>query len=243
MLTVFLCEDNSIQREKIEKVISDTILNYNLDLKKGIFSETPFSIIKYLENHKDCTGIYFLDIDLKSTMDGLELAKVIRNLDPFGYIIFVTCHYELSFMTFQYKVEAMDYIIKNNDTGMENKIKDCLMEAYNKYLNKKNIQYFSINLANRVLKIPFDEILFFETTETNRKIRIHGLNQQVEFYDSMKELEKKSNGKFYRTHRSYLVNLKNIKEVNKGTLTIYMVNDERCYVSSKYLKELLNKWI
>lgn len=47
-------------------------------------------------------------------MNGFELAQEIRKFDPRGFIIFITTHAELSYMTFTYKVEALDYIIKDD---------------------------------------------------------------------------------------------------------------------------------
>ena len=52
--------------------------------------------------------------DLGADINGINLGEEIRQLDPTGYIIFITTHAELSHLTFKYKVEALDYIIKDD---------------------------------------------------------------------------------------------------------------------------------
>ena len=40
----------------------------------------------------------------------------------------------------------------------------------------------------------------------NRKIIIHTMDSDIEYYGRMKELAKKAGDGFYRTHRAYLIN-------------------------------------
>ena len=46
--------------------------------------------------------------------------------------------------------------------------------------------------------------------------------------------------RFYRCHRSYIVNTDNIKEVNFQKLTIYMENGEICPISVRAKTSLKN---
>ena len=60
----------------------------------------PNEVLKKIEGSQNM-GIFFLDIDLKSTMNGLTLAQKIRKIQPRCYIIFITSHSEMGFLTFQ----------------------------------------------------------------------------------------------------------------------------------------------
>ena len=113
MLNVFICEDNTIERNKFEKIIKDIIMIENLDMDVSLSTGNPEDILSYLDNNS-VSGLYFLDIDLKNKINVLKLAEKIREYDPRGFIVFVTTHAEMSYLTFIYKVEAMDYIIKDN---------------------------------------------------------------------------------------------------------------------------------
>ena len=113
MLKIFLCEDNSTQRTKISTLINNIIENENFDMKLIISTESPQDILDYVSTNKT-TGLYFLDVDLNSNINGIELAQIIRKYDPKVFIVFITTHEEMNYLTFKYKVEAMDYIIKNS---------------------------------------------------------------------------------------------------------------------------------
>jgi len=241
MLDVIICEDNEYQRTQMEKIIRDEIKN--LDLSIVLSTGEPSAVIKYVEKSEDKCFIYFLDIDLGNEMHGIELAKNIRKLDPTGYIIFVTSHEEFTQLTFKYKVQALDYIVKSNGDNMRDRVRECIVEAYSQYknINGKEDKVISINSGNNIIKLKLEDILFFETTDKEHKIRIHTPNEQVEFYGTLKEIEKKVSSDYYKCHRSFFVNTKNIKSIDKDKLAIHMINGETCYVSKLYLKGLVKK--
>lgn len=243
MLDIIICEDNNYQREEIESIIKDELKKLNLNSNIAVSTGNPEDVIAYVENCKTKTFLYFLDVDLKTKINGIELAKIIRKHDPMGYIVFVTSHSELSLLTFQYKVQAMDYVVKNDSNSMKDKIIECINEAYNDYKNSIIIKTnsISINAGNKIIYFNLDDILFFETTGKDHKIRIHTCDEQMEFYGTMKEIEKMVSADYYKPHRSYLVNTKRIKLIDKSNLIIYMINDECCYIAARYLKGLLSK--
>ena len=120
MLDIFVCEDNAAQRQTIVQTIQNTILIEELDMQLVLNTGDPYVLLEKIKNSQN-TGIYFLDIDLGSDINGMKLAQLIRLYDPRGFIIFITAHSELSYMTFQYQVEAMDFVLK--DTPDEAKVK------------------------------------------------------------------------------------------------------------------------
>lgn len=140
-MNIYICEDNRKQRETIENIILS--LTENTDFNISFSTDDPKALLKKLENNKQ-TNIYFLDVDLNSYINGLELAKEIRKFDINGYIIFLTSHAELTLLTFQYKVRAMDYILKGKISVVKEKIKEYLTEicddlsAINKAEKKTN---------------------------------------------------------------------------------------------------------
>lgn len=244
MLNVILCEDNKKQRERFESIIKAIIEKNNLSAQFAVSAESPEEVIKYLDAANEGTGIYFLNIDFKSNMNGLELAKIIRKYDNDGYIIFITTHSEMTPLVFKYKIEAMDFIIKDDFNSMKSQIEECLLEACSKQLRvvSKRNDFLTVEAERKFINIDLNEILFFETADKNHKIRLHTLDSNIEFYSTMKELEERLKDDFCRTHRSYIVNLKNIKEVDKSKFTITMINDETCYISVRYMKEFLKRW-
>ena len=243
MLEVIICEDNEKQRNEIEKIISEGIINFKLDIRVALSTDSYEEVISHVETSNVKTFIYFFDVDISDKINGIELAKIIRKYDPKGYIIFVTSHSEMTLLTFQYKVQAMDYIIKNNEKDMKNRIIECIQEAIENHKNAEilGINTIQINFGSKIINYNFKDILFFETTDKNHKIRLHTMEEQLEFYGSLKEVEKLVTPDFYKSHRSYLINTRNIKTIDKDKMIIHMINDEVCYIASGFLKGLLRK--
>ena len=110
MIKIYICEDIEEQRNRIRSLVKDIILEEKLDMTIEIASPNPMEILnKAKENDKDIS-LYFFDVDLNSNINGIDLASKIREFDQRGFIVFITTHGEMSYLTFTYKVEAMDYI-------------------------------------------------------------------------------------------------------------------------------------
>lgn len=184
------------------------------------------------------TGIYFLYIDLNSDLNGMKLAQQIRLYDPRGFIIFITAHSELSYMTFQYRVEAMDFVLKDNPAEAKVKIRECLLNAMERYTLQTNRTHkvYTIETGGRRIILDYDDIFFFETSGNIHKVILHAKDRQIEFSGTIKELARTLGDDFVRCHRSFLVNKNNIKEVDEKNRIIYFNNGESCLVSTCMIK-------
>ena len=239
MLNIFVCEDDSAQRKNIVQIIKNTILIEELDMRLVLDTPNPYELLEAVRTSQN-TGIYFLDIDLKCDMNGMRLAQQIRMFDPRGFIIFVTSHSELSYMTFQYRVEAMDFVLKDNPAEAKVKIRECLLNALERYTlqTNKTHKVYTIEIGERKITVDYNDILFFETSGNIHKVILHAKDRQIEFSGSMKELEKILDDNFVRCHRSFLVNKNNIQEVDTKNRIIYFANGETCLMSLRMMKEV-----
>lgn len=240
MLSIVICEDNETQRKRITKFIEDSIMIENLDMEIALSTGRPEETIEYLKKN-EISGLYFLDVDLNSDMNGIKLAEIIREYDPRGFIVFVTTHAEMSYLTFMYKVEAMDYIIKDKPETVKERIHECILNANKKYSSKATElqKNFTIKADDKIINIEYNKILFFETSDIIHKVLLHAVDRQIEFYAKMKDIEVKLDDRFYRCHRSFLVNKDNIKEIDKNNRVVYMINGQECLVATRLLRGLL----
>lgn len=240
MLKVVVCEDNDKQRELFTSIIANTIIREELDINLSLSTANPMKVLEFITSNSEESFLYFLDIDLNSKINGIKLAEKIREVDQLGFIVFVTSHSEMSFLTFEYKVEAMDYIIKDNQSKIKERINSCISKAYERYTARgKTDKIFSLKTEDKVINIKYSDILFFETSDTIHKVKIHEVNRLVEFYGKLKDIESQLDERFYRCHRAYIVNKDNIKEIDKKNRLIYMVNGETCFLSVRALNGLV----
>lgn len=241
MLKVFICEDNKIQKSKLDKIVNNILLIENYDIEFSFSTDNPYELIEYIKNSSD-TGIYFLDVDLHSDINGIQLAEKIRKYDPRGFIVFVTTHAEMSYLTFLYKVEAMDYIIKDNYKNISERMNECIKNAHDKYKAKATElqKTFSFKIDDKIINVNYNDIYFFETSTTIHKVIIHCQNRIIEFYGKMKDIENTLDERFCRCHNSFIINKDKIKEIDKKARIAYLSNGEDCLVSTRGIKSLLS---
>lgn len=244
MLNIVICEDNDIQRINLVNLLNDIISEEKLDMKVYLSTSNPYDVIKFSHSNNS-TVIYLLDVDLNSDINGIELADKIRNKDTYSFIIFITSYSELSYLTFKYKVEAFDYIIKDSYNDTRQALHECLVKINNRCnkdnnSNKKDI--FTIKDGRTITNIHFNEILFFETTNIKNKIKVSCYNRYKEFYGKLKDIENFLDERFYRCHKSYIVNIENIEFIDKKQKIVRMKNGQQCYISLINMKGLLARF-
>ena len=246
MLNVIICEDNEIERNKIESYINNSIKKNRYDCKIVKITDNPMEVVEFAKTHTDDINVYFFDVDLNSDINGIEAARLIREEDINCYFIFITGHIELSMMTFQYKLKALDYLNKGDFPRLKLKIDECIKTVYEEYLkisdaNKAIGQIISIKSGSRHFNIPARDILYFETI-ADHKIKVHTISNNIEYYGLMKDIIIKLNeDDFYRVHKSYIVNLKHINEIDYKDMYVVMDNGDVCNLSRNYAKGLAER--
>lgn len=239
MLDIYICEDDKKQLQSLKKIIENIVLIEDYDINLKLATSDPYELISVVENTTE-TGIYFLDIDLHSDINGIILAEKIRKYDPRGFIIFITTHAELTYLTFLYKVEAMDYIIKDNFDNLKKRILDCIENASTKHSSQNNTskKSFTTKVDDKIISIYYDDILYFETSTKIHKIILHSNNRIIEFYSKMKDLENILDERFLRCHNSFIINKDKIKEIDIKNRIAYLINNDECPISTRAIKKL-----
>ncbi|WP_314059525.1 LytTR family DNA-binding domain-containing protein [uncultured Vagococcus sp.] len=238
MVPIYICEDQRHYQEMLAKQISQYCLIKAYDLKIISIANRPEETLDRLKENPQL-GIYFLDVDLKDkAMDGFQLGEAIRKLDPRGFIIYVTTHGDLSFETFNYRIEAMDYILKDEVKALPLRIRQCLDSVVERLYDDQTDagSYFSIKIFNEVHHILVTDILYFETSSNTHRILLHGTRKQLEFFGKLSEIETRLGESFIRSHRSYLVNRDYIRAVDYNTGQLRMANEGVCLMSRKMRK-------
>jgi len=180
-----------------------------------------FSCGEDLLKYNGKIDILFLDIQMRD-LDGMETARKLR-ADKFrGILIFITVLREMVFQSFE--VQAYDYLVK----PIEEKHFEKTMERL--YFSMKNASEASLlvqkGYESRIVSL--DDIVFCEIID--RKIYLYLVSSEVvDYYDRIEHLETRLDNRFFRCHRSYLINLKHLKGYKNGIA--YMDNGREIPVS------------
>ena len=241
MLHVLICEDDPGQRERMEAIVTKHIATEDVDMELILSAGSPTDVLDFLKNHPDRKGLYFLDVDLQHNMNGIELGAIIREVDPSAKIVFITTHDELAYLTFKHKVEAIDYIIKDRPEDVETRMIECILVAYKRYLEEEEAEAneFQFEIGGRLWRIPQSKILFFETdTEMKNKAFLHKRDEQIGLRSSMSKIAAELPD-FYRCHKSFLVNPKHIRHVDKINGELVLSNGENIPITPKSIAGLM----
>lgn len=180
-------------------------------------------------------------------LNGMELAKIINRFKVKPQIIFVSAHREYAHDAFE--VEAFDYLLKPYSTDritrllrkIENKIKNMGEQAKNPKEGK-----ITLNNGEKIIVLKTDDITFIRANE--RRTEVFFKNEKFSANIKFSDMEEKINSeRFFKSHRSYLVNLDKIKEIDlwfNNTFLLTMENtNEKVPVSRSFVqkfKEVMN---
>ena len=257
MLDIFICEDNSDFMDYVIKTLESYSFSSANSIRPACATSNPYEILEYLSLNKSTTGLYFLDYDLGCDMNGMKLAEEIRKLDARGFIVFITADAESYKLTFQYMLEAMDYIVKDAP-NLSERIYKCVDNAFDRLASRPNPLQKNLVLkladdsdrdwkgmrlekSSRV-SVDSESILYFTTNpDVKHLITARTIDGSLEQRGSLREIEAKlDNAKFYRCQNNLIVNLDGIVDISK--CSVVFVNGEEVEIASRQIKKLRERW-
>ncbi|MCL2225154.1 MAG: LytTR family DNA-binding domain-containing protein [Defluviitaleaceae bacterium] len=240
MLPIFIYEDDSAFLQKVRICVENYVSIENFAMPTVCATSSPDDVLNHLKNNDVVTGLYFLN--LGHDLGGIRLAEKIRIYDPWGSIIFIASNVDLYKFTFEYKIEAMDYILKT-DTLIDSRICKCIRKANAKFTNKntevldrfifkinRNASNFMgmVELSkNSTIALDYRKIMYFETSpELKNNVIIHTSYGRMQFRGSLSRIEQQlDKEQFFRCKRSIIVNLDNVVAIDFDELTILFENN------------------
>ena len=237
MLRFIICEDNKDFLSRLSNSITKVMMPYNFEYKINKYEQYNKEVEKFIHNN-DERKVYILDIELPD-ISGLEIASMIRENDMDSIIIFITSHPEFKNDIFYSRLLALDYIGK--DRYWEDRFCDTIDYTV-KSINKKNVLMFEYNYNS--YRIPYDSIVYIEKVSDNKKCIIHTEdNNSFEIISTISELLEELGPNFFKTHKSCIVNLDKIQEINYSDNKIIFSNGSFGYLLSNRNKRSLKEYV
>ncbi|EMO8691282.1 TPA: response regulator transcription factor [Streptococcus pyogenes] len=240
MLNIFILEDDFIQQSRLEKAVLACVRSTVVKYKTLEVFGKPNQLLGAIQetgNHQ----FFFLDIEIKGEeKKGMEIAREIRERDPYAVIVFVTTHSEFMPVTYRYRVSALDFIDKGlSNDEFQKAVTDVLVHAFENIDHTVAENSFIYKTENAHIQVPFSDILYFETSTTIHKVTLKTKTGQLEFYGKVSEISKADN-RLYLAHRSYVVNPANVTKIDRTNHIIYFENGDSCLVSRLKQKKLVD---
>ena len=110
MIDIYLCDDDASARSRIQTILEKKILIEDYDMQLVCSSDSAEALLHALGDRRQ--NLYLLDVELRDAQwDGFLLGRELRRRDPHGTLIYITGYGDLAFRTFQYHLDAFDYIM------------------------------------------------------------------------------------------------------------------------------------
>jgi len=249
--------------EKIKTIVVDDEPLARKRLQNLLKEDDEIELLKLCRNGKEAIetilkyspDLVFLDIQMPE-IDGFEVIRRL-NMQRIPIIIFVTAYDEYALDAFE--VHALDYLLKPFDKKRFykalNRAKDYLKNSTNKFDSKLEslvqelnptpsyLNRLMVKTSGRVFFVGADEIEWIEAS--GNYVQLHTGDKSYLIRETMSNMGKKLNpDKFYRIHRSTIVNIECVKELQSwfhGDYMVIMKNGEKLTMSRNY-KDLLQKY-
>ena len=180
----------------------------------------------------------FCDINMPD-LSGMDFVK---SLTVPPLVVFTTAYSEYAIEGF--KVDAVDYLLK--PFGLQD-----FMRAVNRLKERLEIKGKTLEAVEtgddifvktdyRVVKVAIQDIRYVEGMSEYLKLHLESQPKPIVTLLAMKALEERLPQNFMRIHRSYIVNLDKIKEVNKNR--VILDADTYLPIGDSY-KEAFNRYI
>ena len=211
MIQIYLCDDEEAVLHQVKTALEWKIFMENYDMEVACAVPSAQALLDALGDSR--RNVYFLDVDLKDgAWDGFTLGRELRRRDPHGTLVYITSYGDLAWKTFQYHLEAFDYIVKEPDRIGPSAAR-CLEAVHARLLDERRdpAEVFSLRAGEETRHVPLADILFFETAPRAHHVYLHTADSRLDFVGSLNELERELGGRFVRVHRAYLAALDKIE--------------------------------
>ena len=232
MIRIAVCDDNHKECFDLEEMLRETAKEKSWKIKTHGYSNGK-ELYEAITNEGMSFDIILLDIEM-GDMDGIDFSRKLRKQlrDKLTKIIFIS--WEKKYAMDLFSLRAHDFLAKPID---KKKLSDSLFDAVEMLeISNKEINYFYYKIGYDSFQIDTREILYFSIGEKKviMKTRSKG---EIKFSGKIREVyEKLKECGFFFSHKSYLVNYRNIESMrNTG---IIMVNGEKIPVSRAHKSEI-----
>ena len=219
-----VCDDDRAFLKELSEAVSTEFARRDTDMTIIAFESGE----ALLNAHRACPfDVVFLDIDMPDT-DGFTAAKALAGMSPECYIIFVTCHSELVYDSFEFR--PLDFIVKESREAMTARLGRVITRLTENMLQDRRIDLESKEQGR--LSVPLREIVYIESSDHSILYHISGREEPFAVRGRISDSEQELSSKhFVRVHKKYLVNMRYIFNLDLTSELVILKTGKRLPLS------------
>ena len=200
---VAIVDDSTTDAEFVQGILNRWDEQRQADIRAEVFPSAEAFLFRYAED-KDW-DVLLLDIEM-GNMDGVTLAKRIRQANDSVQIIFVTGFAD--YISEGYEVAALHYLMKPVKQDKLFSVLDRAVAAM-----QKTERVILLPVGAEMLRLPISQVQYVEAF--SHTVAIITVTDTIQVKMPISEVERMLGEGFIRCHRSYLVGLKHISRLSK----------------------------
>ena len=228
-MNCIIVDDNKLARAALKHLVEQVDF---LNLKQEC--ENPIDAFNYLK--KETIDLVFLDVEMPD-MSGIELVK---NLDKRPIIILITAKKDYAVEAFELNVA--DYVVKPvtlpRFMTAVSRAKELFESKDQKIeIGKKYADYIFVRSKSVITKIKMQDIIYIQAL--GDYVNIYMGEKRHTVHITLSGIETKlPEDKFFRLHRSYIIALNHINDIEENCAYI---GNHPIPIGEQYKKLLLSK--
>lgn len=238
-MEIYLCDDEKIWLNRLGQMISRYPGLGSRNFSIALSTASPSQLLEYLQLHAPLGGVYFLDIMYQEKMNGVKLGQLIRTADPQATLIYVTQHGEMMSETFRLKLQALDYILKN-DADLCNRIHQCL-----NHLEQSCPQRFdassriTLSLGRSRRIVSKEEIYYIQTVKGTHQILVSVKEGSFTATGTLNAVRQQLPDSFFICRRDILINICHVVSADHLRKELLLDNGHICPCSARMWNHIL----
>ena len=226
MMRIALVDDNKHFLDILRKFLMDYFEKIGSSCYVEAFSDPVYFFDEVME--KDHFDLGLLDIEMPS-INGVELAKKLRDNQKNMSVVFLTAHSEL--VRIGYEVKAFDFLSKVQIKEELPRVLDRFLREMEKRIGK----VYTIATNARIEKISYKNIIYLYKSGQN----VFFVQKNAETWErgALKDIiNRLDDPMFMKIERGYVINLEHVVSVN--TRNVVMSNGAEIRASRELISEL-----
>ena len=207
-LSVLIVDDERLARERLQSLLARCV-----DPPVRVVGEAANAVQAMAAVQREGPDLLLLDVHMPG-LDGMELAKVLRQLEKPPAVVFVTAFAEHAVQAFE--LEAADYLTKpvrlaRLQLALQKVMRTVHGDAGASALAEQDA--ILIQDRGRTERVPVSEVIYLKAEL--KYLTVRTLTQSFILDASLNDIEERYAGRFLRIHRNAVVARRAIRALEK----------------------------